>query len=307
MAKQKFKITNWPTYNKALKQRGSLTVWLDESAIAVWTEETTPERRGRPLYYSDMAITTVLMMKRVFGLSLRALQGFVDSIFKLMGLSLRCPDYSLISKRAKTVKISIKTPTRGEISHLVIDGTGLKVFGEGEWKVRQHGAERRRVWRKLHLAADSVTHEIICADLSLSGTTDAQALPGLINQTHRKIREASADGAYDTRYCHDTLLKKKIRPLIPPRSGAQYWPHRYHERNHAVANQRLSGSNDTWKKKVGYHRRSVAETAIFRFKTLLGDHLSLRDYDAQVGEAMAMVKALNRITLLGMPNSIRIA
>lgn len=144
------------------------------------------------------------------------------------------------------------------------------------------------MWRKLHLAADSVTHEIICADLSLSGTRDAQALPALINQTHRKIREASADGAYDTRYCHDALLRKKIRPLIPPQGGAQYWPDRYHERNHAVANKRLSGSNDVWKKKVGYH-------------------LSLRDYDAQVGEAMAMVKALNKMTLLGMPNSIRIA
>ncbi|MGG2141397.1 IS5 family transposase [Symbiopectobacterium sp. RP] len=306
MAKQNFKITSWPSYNKALKQRCSLTVWLDESAIAAWTEKNTTERRGRPLHYSDMTITTVLMMKRVFGLSLRALQGFGDSIFKLIKLSLHCPDYSLLSKRAKTVNISIKTPTRGEISHLVIDGTGLKVFGEGEWKVRQHGADRRRVWRKLHLAVDSVTHEIICADLSLSGTTDAQALPALINQTHRKIREASADGAYDTVYCYDALLRKKIRPLIPPRRGAQYWQDRYHERNHAVANQRISGSNAIWKKKVGYHRRSVAETAMFRFKRLLGGHLSLRDYDAQVGEAMAMVKALNLITLLGMPNSIRI-
>ncbi|QLK88391.1 IS5 family transposase [Arsenophonus endosymbiont of Aphis craccivora] len=283
MAKQKFKITNWPAYNKALRQRGSLTVWLDESAIAGWTDSSSPEGRGRPLYYSDMAVTTVLMMKRVFNLSLRALQGFVDSIFKLMSLPLCCPDYSLVSRRAKSVNISIKTPTRGEISHLVIDSTGLKVFGEGEWKVRQHGADRRRVWRKLHLAADSVTHEIICADLSLSGTTDAQALPGLINQTHRKIRH-----------------------LIPPRSGAKYWPDKYHERNHAVANQRLSRSNDMWKKKVGYHRRSVAETAMFRIKTLLGGHLSLRDYEAQVGEAMAMVKALNRMTLLGMPHSVRI-
>ncbi|HIB1392460.1 TPA: IS5 family transposase, partial [Salmonella enterica subsp. enterica serovar Muenchen] len=181
MAKQKFKITNWPAYNKALIQRGSLTVWLDESAIAAWTDSAQPEGRGRPLHYTDMAITTILMMKRVFNLSLRALQGFIDSIFQLMGVALICPDYSLVSKRAKTVNISIKTPTRGEIEHLVIDSTGLKVFGEGEWKVRQYGADKRRVWRKLHLAADSVTHEIICADLSLSGTTDAQALPALID------------------------------------------------------------------------------------------------------------------------------
>ncbi|EJM5006885.1 IS5 family transposase [Salmonella enterica] len=307
MAKQKFKITNWSAYNKALRQRGSLTIWLDESAIAAWAENVQPEGRGRPLHYTDMAITTILMLKRVFNLSLRALQGFIDSIFQLMGVALICPDYSLVSKRAKTVNISIKTPTRGEIEHLVIDSTGLKVFGEGEWKVRQHGADKRRVWRKLHLAADSVTHEIICADLSLSGTTDAQTLPALIDQTHRKIKETSAGGAYDVCYCHDALIKKKIRPLIPPRSGAQYWPDKYYERNHAVANQHLSGSNDVWKKKVGYHRRSVAETAMFRIKTLPGGHLSLRDYDAQVGEAMAMVKALNRMTLLGMPDSIRIA
>ncbi|VEA15619.1 transposase [Salmonella enterica subsp. enterica] len=137
----------------------------------------------------------------------------------------------------------------------------------------------------------------------LRGSTDAQALPGLISQTHRKIREASADGAYDTRYCHDVLL---IRPLIPPRSGARYWPGKYHERNHAVANQHLSGSNEVWKKKVGYHRRSVAETVMFRIKTLLGGHLSQRNYGAQVGEAMAMVKALNRMTLLAMPTSVRL-
>ncbi|WP_447307374.1 transposase, partial [Escherichia coli] len=102
MAKQKFKITNWSAYNKALRQRGSLTIWLDESAIAAWTDCAKPEGRGRPLHYTYMAITTVLMMKRVFNLPLRALQGFVDSIFTLMALPLRCPDYSLVSKHAKS-------------------------------------------------------------------------------------------------------------------------------------------------------------------------------------------------------------
>ncbi|KMQ77547.1 hypothetical protein ABY58_14015 [Edwardsiella ictaluri] len=152
-------------------------------------------------------INSVLLA--ALNLSLRALQGFVDPMFKLMGLSLYCPDDSPVSRWAKRVNISIKTPARSVISHHVIDSSGLKVSGEGEWKVRQHGADRHRVWRRLHLAADSETHEIICAGLSLSGTTDTQALPGLISQTHRKIREASADGAYDTRYCHDGLPGKK--------------------------------------------------------------------------------------------------
>ncbi len=135
MAKQKFKITNWPTYNKALINRGSITFWLDDEAIQAWYESATPSSRGRPQRYSDLAITTVLVIKRVFRLTLRAAQGFIDSIFSLMNVPLRCPDYSCVSRRAKSVNISFKTSTRGEIAHLVIDSTGLKVFGEGEWKV----------------------------------------------------------------------------------------------------------------------------------------------------------------------------
>jgi hypothetical protein len=111
-----------------------------------------------------------------------------------MNVPLRCPDYTSVSKRAKSVNVSFKTSTRGEIAHLVIDSTGLKVFGEGEWKVRKHGKERRRIWRKLHLAVDSNTHEVVCADLSLNNVTDSEAFPGLIRQTHRKIRAAAADG-----------------------------------------------------------------------------------------------------------------
>ncbi len=133
VAKQKFKITNWPTYNKALINRGSITFWLDDEAIQAWYESATPSSRGRPQRYSDLAITTVLVIKRVFRLTLRAAQGFIDSIFTLMNVPLRCPDYTSVSKRAKSVNVSFKTFTRGEIAHLVIDSTGLKVFGEGEW------------------------------------------------------------------------------------------------------------------------------------------------------------------------------
>ncbi len=112
MAKQKFKITNWPTYNKALINRGSITFWLDDEAIQAWYESATPSSRGRPQRYSDLAITTVLVIKRVFRLTLRAAQGFIDSIFSLMNVPLRCPDYSCVSRRAKSVNISFKTPTR---------------------------------------------------------------------------------------------------------------------------------------------------------------------------------------------------
>ncbi|ENS3351536.1 IS5 family transposase [Salmonella enterica] len=304
---QKFRITNWHTYNNALINRGSMTFWLDDEAIKSWYDTSPPSARGRPQRYSDLAITTVLVIKRVFRLPLRAAQGFIDSIFTLMGVPLRCLNYTCVSRRAKSVNVSFKTVTRGEITHLVIDSTGLKLFGEGEWKVKKHGKERRRIWRKLHLAVDSKTHEIICADLSLNNVTDLEGFPGLIRQTHRKIRSVAADGAYDTRLCHDELRRKKIRTLIPPRKGAGYWPGEYEDRNRGVANQRLSGSNARWKWTTEYNRRSIAETAMYRVKQLFGGSLTLRDYDGQVAEALAMVRALNKMTKAGMPENVRIA
>ncbi|EKS7764879.1 IS5 family transposase [Edwardsiella ictaluri] len=307
VTKQTFRSTNWHNYNKALVNRGSVTFWLDDEAIQAWYESATPAARGRPQRYSALAITTVLVVKCVFRLTLRAAQGFIDSIFTLMGVPLRSPDYTSVSKRAKSVNVSFKTPTRGEIAHLVIDSTGLKVFGEGEWKIKKQGKERRRVWRKLHLAVDARTHEVICADLSLNNVTDAEAFPGLVRQTHRKIRAAAADGAYDTRRCHDELRRKKISTLIPPRKGADYWPGEYADRNRAVANQRLRGSNARWKRTTDYNRRSIAETAMYRIKQLFGGSLTLREYDAQVAEALAMVRALNKMTKAGMPESERIA
>lgn len=194
VAKQKFKITNWATYNKVLVNRGSLTFWLDESAIQAWYDDPNTSSRGRPQRYPELAISTVMMRKRVFRLRLRAAQGFIDSIFTLMKLPLRCPDYSCVSRRAKSASIPFKNPTRGEITHLVIDSTGLKVFGEGKWKVKKHGQEKRRIWRKLHLALDAETHEVICADLSLNNVTDVETFPGLIRQTHRKIRRWRGNG-----------------------------------------------------------------------------------------------------------------
>ena len=173
--------------------------------------------------------------------------------------------------------------------------------------MKKHGQEKRRVWRKLHMALDAGTHEVICADLSLNKVTDAEAFPALIHQTHRKISVALADGAYDTRRYHDELRRKKIKALIPPRTRAGYWPAEYADRNQAVARQRLTGSNAYLKWHTAYNRRSVSETAMYRVKQLFGGHLTLRDYDAQVEEAKVMLRALNKMTRACMPESVRIA
>jgi len=305
MPKPRYKTTNWKQYNQSLINRGSLTFWIDEEAISGWVQ-SKQNKRGRPRRFSDLAITTALMVKRVFSMPLRALQGFIDSIFRLAHVPLSCPHYTCISRRAKQVEVSFKTKTSGVIQHLAIDATGLKVYGEGEWKVKKHGTDgKRRVWRKLHIAVDTSTHEIIAAELSLSTVTDGEVLPNLLKQTRRNILEVSGDGADDTRACHVAIKVKGAIALIPPREGAAFWE-RGHPRNLAVGCQQLYGSNKYWKKRYGYHKRSLSETAMYRVKQLLGGQLSLRDYNAQVGETYAMIKALNKLTGLGMPETYRI-
>ncbi|MFM2623451.1 IS5 family transposase [Vibrio owensii] len=302
MPKPYFKTKNWRQYNSSLINRGSLTFWIDEEAIRDW-KQPKQGKRGRPRTFSDLAITTALMVKRVFSMPLRALQGFIDSVFRLADVPLVCPHYTCISRRAKDVEISFTPSTRGTIQHLAIDATGLKVYGEGEWKVKKHGTDgKRRVWRKLHLAVDTSTHEIVAAELSLSGVTDGEVLPNLLQQTRRIIKEISGDGAYDTRECYQAISRKKATPLIPPRNGAVFWE-KGHPRNLAVGCQKLYGSNKKWKQKYGYHKRSLSETAMHRVKQLLGASLSLRNYNAQVGETYAMIKALNKLTRLGMPET----
>ncbi len=202
MGKSKHKIANWSQYNKALVNRGSLTFWIDEQAIKSWRCTEHHGRRGRGYIYSDVAIETALVIKGVFSLSLRSLEGFTNSVFQLMDVPLCSPSYSCISKRAKIVEVKYRAPSRGTVAHVVIDSTGLKVYGEGEWKTRKHGKEKRRTWRKLHLAVDSCTHEVVSAEVSLVNVTDNEVLPTLLNPLRRGITQVSADGAYDTKACH---------------------------------------------------------------------------------------------------------
>ena len=299
MGKSKHKITNWSQYNKALVNRGSLTFWIDEQAIKSWRCTEHHGRRGRGYIYSDVAIETALVVKGVFNLSLRALEGFTNSIFQLMDVPLTSPSYSCISKRAKSVEIKYRAKSHGPVSHVVIDSTGLKVYGEGEWKTRKHGKEKRRTWRKLHLAVDSNTHEIVSAEVTLVNVADNEVLPTLLNPLRRRIAQVSADGAYDTKACHKLLKRKGCKPTIPPRSNAGYWEEG-HPRNEAVKALKANQLAE-WKQDNDYHARSLSETAMYRYKQLISPKLSLRDYNAQVGEALAGVKAMNKVIGLGMP------
>ena len=207
------------------------------------------------------------------------------------------PPITLLSVRAKTVNVKYRNPSRGPITHVVVDATGLKVFGEGEWKTHKHGSEIRRTWRKLHLAIDASTHEVVIAEVSLVSVGDNEVLPTLLNPLRRKMAQVSADGAYDG--CYQLLRRKGCKATIPPRSNAGLWE-KGHLRNEAVEALK-AGQLKQWNIDNDYHQRSLAETAMGRYKQLNSPMLSLRDYNGQVAEALAGVKAMNNVIRLGMP------
>ncbi len=209
-------ITNWPQYRLTV-------VPSDAGAMDNWFHHDHHGLRGRSQLYTDQTIRTFLMLEGIFNLTLRATQGLLDSLFELMNVPLCAPDYICISKRARSVTVTYRQPPKECITDLVIDSTGLKVFGEGEWKVRKHGSEKRRVWRKLHLAVDPVTHNIVAAEVSLENVHDAEVLPTLLNPLRRKLGHVYADGAYDSKASHQLILRKGATACIPPRKSAGLW------------------------------------------------------------------------------------
>ena len=310
--KQSYRIRNWREYNAALVARGSLTVWFDEDQIRQWYEPEKTGRRGASKTYSDVAIQCGLVIREVFHLPLRATEGLIRSLVKLLGLPLETPDHSTFSRRGQELAVLIGLSASAQPRHIVIDSSGLKVYGEGEWKVRQHGAGKRRTWRKLHLAVDADSQEVIAAELTAAFVGDAEVLPDLLDQIDpvESIAWVAADGSYDTRRCHEAILQRKAQALIPPREGAVEWPDLPDGRGHprtAILRQCQRQGQKPWKQTSGYHRRSLAETAMFRIKTLFGPKLKNRRFDTQATEAYARVVAMNMMTRLGMPESYAVA
>tara|TARA_R110000782_G_scaffold247969_1_gene334841 strand:+ start:155 stop:1087 length:933 start_codon:yes stop_codon:yes gene_type:complete len=296
-----YKTTNWPAYNKALKRRGSLTIWFDPEMI--W-DATPSGKRGRQQSYSDTAIQACLTMKVLFGMALRQTTGFVESLLHLIGLNWVVPDFSTLSRRQKTLAVNI--PYRGSNGplHLLIDSTGIKVEGEGEWNARKHGGPKRRVWRKIHLGIDEQTLEVRAVEITGSHIGDAPVLPDLLNQipADETIGSVTADGAYDTRKCHDAIAGRGAHAVIPPRKNAQPWKTVTAgavARNEALRASKYLG-RAIWRNWSGYHRRSRVETKMHCVK-LLGQRLMARDFDRQVAEVQVRIAVMNGYTALGIP------
>jgi IS5 family transposase len=307
LKKANYRISNWREYNEALVNRGSLTFWFDEEAIAAWIETEPTGRRGAPRRYSDVAIKCGLTLREVFHLPLRASEGLVRSLLELMGLPLPTPDYTTLCRRQGSLEVELPPRLAKGAVHVVVDATGLKVFGEGEWKVRKHGYTKRRTWRKLHLAVDEASHEIVAAALTTHDVGDNEMLPDLLDQIDGPIDQVSADGAYDSWDNHEQIQQRGARAAIPPRKNARIRQHGNRRqpplpRDEALRAIRQHG-RASWKQSVGYHQRSLAETAMFRIKTLFGARLSGRLFDHQATEAFIRCQAMNRMTAHGMPES----
>ena len=297
----RYKTCNWPTYNEALKQRGSLTIWFDPKMV--WVPPSTG-KRGRQRQFSDAAIQTCLTLKVLFGMALRQTTGFVESLLRLVGLDWTVPDFSTLSRRQKTLAVNI--PYRGSEGplHLLIDSTGIKAEGEGEWNARKHGGTKRRLWRKLHLGIDEQTLEIRAIEVTGSSVGDAPMLPELLSQIPASVEIGSvtADGAYDTRKCHDAVANRGAQAIIPPRKNAKPWKPSTTgaiARNEALRASKYLG-RAIWRKWTGYHRRSRAEAKMNCVK-LLGQSLMARDFDRQVAELQVRAAVLNAYTALGIP------
>src|SRR6185369_4346982 len=222
--KTSYRIRNWSAYNAALIARGSLTLWVDEEAVQAW-RYTGPTQRGAQYVYAEAAIKCVLTLRVVYHLALRATEGLARSVFALLETALPVPSYSTLSRRAAEVEVALGALPRSGPVHLVVDSSGFKVFGEGEWKVRQHGWSKRRTWRKLHLGVDEATGEILAAVVSEARISDDDALPDILAQVKGEIHQVSADGAYDKRSCYDALAARGAKAVIPPRRDAKIWQH----------------------------------------------------------------------------------
>ena len=306
-----YRVKNWSEYDKALVERGSITFWLSDDFEKRWMH-AGEKQRGSQFDYSEQAILVMLTVKEVFHLSNRGVEGYVRSLFRMMKINLRVPDHSTLSKRGKKLKVKLPKKTSQNLN-IVMDSTGLKIYGEGEWKVRMHGVSKRRTWLKLHIGTNPEGGEIQAALLTQNNVSDDQAVKPLLEQIEQTIDTFGADGAYDKRKVYDSLNTHSpdVNILIPPRKNARIWKHgntkaERLKRDENLRSIRKNGRKE-WKKNSGYHKRSLVETTMYRLKTIFGGELSARLLETQTTQALIRCAALNRMSHLGMPQSCKVA
>jgi Transposase DDE domain len=307
--RQRRKVTNWPAYDASLRQRGSLTVWFTDEAVEAWAAEPR---------YSPLAILTALTLRAVFRLAFRQTEGLIGSIIGLLGLDLPVPDHTTLSRRAATLEVprprSSSSPEAGgeaEPVHLLVDSTGLKLCGPGEWLLEKHGTKTRRSWRKLHLGRDADTGQIVAATLSTHDVDDGSQVGPLLDQVDGPIASFTGDGAYDQDGVYASVSERhpEAAVIVPPRATAVPSQTAASEPTQRDRHLQLIAERGrrAWQQASGYTKRARAETAIGRWKRVIGDGLRSHTDERRATEMDVAVHVLNRMLELGRPKYVRIA
>jgi hypothetical protein len=273
----RYRVTNWPAYEAGLRRRGDLTLWLDEAALAGWAVPRRSSPGGQPLY-SELAIELVLTLRLVFHLALRQAEAFSCSVLRLLGMAMSVPDHTMLSRRGQAfagrqprVRAS-KRPV-----HLVLDSTGLELFGQGEWDAEKRGRARRQ-WRKLHLTVDAGTGEIAAHVLTDGHADDTAQVPALLGQVEGVIVSVTADGAYDGEPTYAAAAARQPHPppdvVVPPRASAVPSSDGSDGASQSLRDRHIQlmakRGRMGWQQAIGYGRRNQAETAMARYKHLIG-------------------------------------
>jgi hypothetical protein len=306
-------VTNWAEYIEGLRRRGDLTVWICDDALDLWTAPRGTTPGGQPHYF-DLAIELCLTLGKVFKQPLRQTQGLMRGIAEVLGVEIAVPDFSTLSRRGNGV--ILQTGPRADKQaaiHLVVDSTGLKIFGEGDWLEEKHKTKaKRKSWRKLHLGLDLVSGQIVCSDLTADDIGDPTALPSLLDQTDGPVDLFLADGAYDGEPTVAALTERlgsAIKATIPPAKNAALSPGAL--RNPSIRDRHIgeieADGRMAWQKSSRYNQRSRIETQIGRWKAVIGHKLKARSFENQNTEAKIGVRILNRMTELGRPKFERTA
>jgi len=303
--KATYKVTHWADYNEALRKRGDITIWFTDEAITAWRPEKTGVR-GRPKEYSELALETCLFLRLVFSLPLRQTEGFARSLVQLMHLELDTPDFSTLSKRSINLQLSTFAQTLTPGSHVIVDSTGLKVYGKSEWHQEKHATKAKRTWRKLHIAIDE-KHQIIAWNITPNSTGDTTGAHDLLAQVEHEFKVVMGDGAYDSFELNESILKKQpdAKIVIPPPSVAVISHASNTQRDKHIRLLQDLGRR-VWQKQNNYGLRSHVELAILRYKKIIGPDMKARKLSQQKTEGGIGTRILNRMTSLGTPVSVKV-
>ncbi len=310
-----YRVKNWPEYNNALKNRGKIVFMITSDLERFWYAPSFQKQVGGQFEYSDFAIETCLSIKKLMRFGLRQAEGFIEGLFKSAGIDLRVPDYTIWSRRAKSLSIKIKRYTdkdKGSAPKDItvkVDSTGLKFYGEGEWMNEKHNSKVRKAWRKAHVMIDE-SGMVISADLTENTVSDSSVVPGMLSEIEDNVVVFLGDGAYDQKPLHDYLEAEHpgANVITPPRKDAVLSPgviNNPTRRDKQILKINEIG-RDLWEITSGYSQRNSVENTMFRYKTIFGGKLDFKNIKSQKTEFKIACNNLNIMTSLGMPESYKI-